>query len=233
MPSGTSFFSRNSRRKIQQINDDDDDFVIDRDIEELEDNYEFVGTATSSRSRSGHIRLPSSPLPYVVPRAQPSFLQNIVPGFRRAVRSIPIPWTKRPVAVRALPSDTIFDIDGPNQRGRSESTLQNYRNPLKPNYAPRVPPSSNPSRSEPVVEEELHSDSDDEYVRPTSFPAGNETDRLINNVYPSRNSTADVMLISRSGNDFSMESGSGETTRPTPETRPPSQPKQPASVSFL
>ncbi len=211
MPSANSFLSRSSRHKVQPSNDDD--FEIDHDIEELDANYEIVGNANTARSLSGHIRLPSSPGP-VRRNTEPSFFHSIGPTFHRLARTIPIPWKTRPHGLSPVSGDAIFDIDdGPHQgsRYRSDSTLQNYRNPLRANYAPKVP-SSNRTRSEPVIEEELNSDVDsDDEVRPAHFDPGHERERLINKVYPSRESPADVMLISRSGQNFTIESGETPT----------------------
>lgn len=211
MPSANSFLSRSSRHKVQPSNDDD--FEIDHDIEELDANYEIVGNANTARSLSGHIRLPSSPGP-VRRNTEPSFFHSIGPTLHRLARTIPIPWKTRPHGLSPVSGDAIFDIDdGPHQgsRYRSDSTLQNYRNPLRANYAPKVP-SSNRTRSEPVIEEELNSDVDsDDEVRPAHFDPGHERERLINKVYPSRESPADVMLISRSGQNFTIESGETPT----------------------
>ncbi|KAK0213308.1 hypothetical protein DFS33DRAFT_1288046 [Desarmillaria ectypa] len=190
----------------------DNDWAIDDEVEALED-YEFV--STPSASRHGHIRLSSYPTPYDglkqrtwYVRSQ-DFFRRTGHKFLGIAESIPLPWRTNPVHVKALSRNVVFDIDDTALSTKADSTLENYRTAGKPVYTGQaVPGSSRLFRSNGNIlsladNESLISNNGEDQL---GFEADSEQERLIT---PSEEFPAppSVMLISRGGNDFTLESG--------------------------
>ncbi|KAK0194895.1 hypothetical protein F5146DRAFT_1117839 [Armillaria mellea] len=184
-------------------------WAIDDEVEALED-YQYV--ATPSTSRHGHIRLSSTPTPYDGPARRTWYIRS--QDFVRKTRNkfldlseyIPRPWRTKPVHVKALSHDMLFDIDGTAISTKTDSTLENYRTAGRQVYAAQAEPGPRRLSRYSVMDNESYMSNNGEDQ--PGFEADSEQERLIT---PSAEEFPEpppsVLLISQGGRDFTLESG--------------------------
>ncbi|KAL0956947.1 hypothetical protein HGRIS_003049 [Hohenbuehelia grisea] len=168
---------------------------------------------------AGHLqRLPSAHEPSSSAghyhNTSPSWLSNSISSVRSA---IPAPWKKKPVSVKSVPAERGFQIDDVNQAASmqppvspSAGTSEDERSlsDQQWKYLPQTPSpseehrriSATPSHAGPNSKSDEGSD-----IGSASHPQGEHTS-LMSASSPMGGHQDDVLLISRSGNDFSVES---------------------------
>ncbi|KAK0462511.1 uncharacterized protein EV420DRAFT_1639726 [Desarmillaria tabescens] len=196
----------------------DNDWAIDGEVEALED---FEVVPTPSTSRHGHIRLSSYPTPYNGPmyggpmrrtwyiRSQ-DFFRKTGQKLLDIAESIPLPWKTKPVHVGKLSRGMVFDIDGTAISTKTDSTLENYRTAGKQVFTAQVVPGSSGfprSNGNILPLEDTESFISNNGEDQPGFEADSEQERLITPSEEFPDPPPSVMLISRGGNDFTLESG--------------------------
>ncbi|KAJ3783990.1 hypothetical protein GGU10DRAFT_39979 [Lentinula aff. detonsa] len=218
----------------------DQEWVIDRPTEVNEESLEMLSNPSSRRS-TGHVRLSSSSSTHfgfggsdkptgMLPGKNLWKNSHLVRKIRRTLIMLPIPWRSAPVPVQSISPPRKFEIDASSNRTRTDSTLQNYRRAGFRNSGTRTETTDSAlatSRYDyytTIHEEEEEDDDDDSDLVLGDLNFNNEQDHLIanENNHPDLD---EVMLISGSGDDFTLHSDSHNSDTsldpPTPSyTRP-------------
>ncbi|KAJ3735987.1 hypothetical protein DFJ43DRAFT_1150784 [Lentinula guzmanii] len=223
----------------------DQEWVIDRPTEVNEESLEMLSNPSSRRS-TGHVRLSSSSSAHfgfggsdkptgMLPGKNLWKNSHLVRKIRRTLIMLPIPWRSAPVPVQSISPSRKFEIDASSNRTRTDSTLQNYRRAGFRNSGTRTETTDSAlatSRYDyytTIHEEEEEEEDDDSDLVLGDLNFNNEQDHLIanENNHPDLD---EVMLISGSGDDFTLHSDSHNSDTSRSHRIPPS-PVQPRSHS--
>ncbi|KAJ3838224.1 hypothetical protein F5878DRAFT_181452 [Lentinula raphanica] len=232
-------------RKIKTANRDRE-WVIDRPTEANAESLEMFSSGSSRRS-TGHVRLSSSSTQFDVESSKPTWAlpgknlwknSRLVRGIRRTFILLPMPWRAAPVPVESISPPRKFEIDASSERTRqTNSTLENYRrggyrvSGTRTATTESAPATSRYDYYDTIHEEDGEDDEDDSDLGFDDSNVNRETEHLITNDNDRPNlDSHQVMIISGSGDDFTLYSHSS-TSHTTPSRRIPPSPLQPRSGS--
>ncbi|KAJ4490960.1 hypothetical protein J3R30DRAFT_3427634 [Lentinula aciculospora] len=224
----------------------DQEWVIDRPTEANGESTEmYSNVSSSSRRPTGHIRLSSTSstnIDLIKPRETIWTLpgknlwknSQLARKIRRTLVLFPAPWRNAPVTVQSISAPRKFEIDASSDRTRTDSTLANFRRGGFRVSGTRTETTESALATSRLDEywsileqdEEEGSDSDLD-LRETS--ANNEREHLITDD-SNRFDLGEVMIISRSGDDFTVHSQSDSPTHrilPSPVQPLPPPPRTP------
>lgn len=219
----------------------DQQWVIDRPVE-ANDELEMLSTASSRRS-TGHVRLSSSSSSNL-DFGRPQKGTWSVPGknlwknsqfARRIRRNAILPWRNAPASVKSIIPSRKFEIDASSERTRTDSTLENYRRGGFRIFSSRTETTDSALLTSPIYdyheagqtifeEDEEENDSD---LDLEGMNIVHEREHLISSDSDFQNQLDDVMIISETGDDFTIHSSS----KNSPIHHIPPSPARPRSDS--
>ncbi|KAK7031111.1 hypothetical protein VNI00_013716 [Paramarasmius palmivorus] len=222
-----------------------------------DESFEVVDPESpgTSRSSKGHVRLGSSPTDedfkgypqnstqteWAVPGKNLWRRSSLVKKISRTWTLLPVPWRRTPVAVHSTTPNRRFQIDDSSRSVKTDSTLENYR---RGGYRTSSQPSPSTesgrgtmsvwdyTMQETIYEAEEEEEDDLESIlgglggrsnmNHRDYNEHDEQERLIT-------PNEDVLIISHSGQDFSVESGESRHNPPFPNVPPsPSTERSPS-----
>ncbi|KAJ3904227.1 hypothetical protein F5879DRAFT_956182 [Lentinula edodes] len=211
-------------RKIRAGNRDQG-WVIDRPAEANGEAMEMF--STSSRRSTGHVRLSSSSsthIDFVKPRKPTWALpgkklwknSQLARKIHRTLTLFPVPWRNAPVSVQSISPPRKFEIDASSDRTRTDSTLENFRRGGFRNSGTRtettesaLATSSRYDYYNTIQEEDEEDDHSDLGLEDSG--ANNEREHLISDDSDHLD-LDEVMIISETGDNFTMHSHSTNVT---------------------